>query len=77
MKTLSKQKLIKNILKILKIKNQKNLIKTKRKNFDKWDSLIHLQIMFMIEKNVKKKISINKLNKISSGKDLIKIINEN
>jgi len=77
MKTLSKQKLIKNILKILKIKNEKNLIKTKRKNCDKWDSLIHLQIMFIIEKNVKKKISINVLNKISNGKDLVKIINEN
>ena len=48
MKILSKQKLIKNILKILKIKNEKDLIKTKRKNFDKWDSLIHLQIIFLI-----------------------------
>jgi len=77
MKILSKQKLIKNILKILKIKNEKDLIKTKKKSFDKWDSLIHLQIIFLIEKNVKKKIPINKLNKISTGKDLIKIINEN
>ena len=77
MKNLLKQKLIKNILKILKIKNEKKLIKTKRKNYEKWDSLIHLQIIFLIEKNVKKKISINKLNEISSGKDLIKIINEN
>ena len=41
------------------------------------DSLIHLQIIFLIEKNSIKKISINKLSKISSGKDLIKIINEN
>jgi len=77
MKNLLKQKLIKNILKILKIKNEKKLIKTKRKNYEKWDSLIHLQIIFLIEKNVKKKISINKLYAISSGKDLIKIINEN
>ena len=54
MKNLSKQKLIKNILKILKIKNEKELIKIKRENFDKWDSLVHLQIIFLIEKNSKK-----------------------
>ena len=77
MKNILKQKLIKDILKILKIKNEKDLLKTKRSNYDKWDSLIHLQIIFLIEKNIKKKISINKLSKISNGKDLIKIINEN
>ena len=77
MKNLSKQNLIKEIIKILKIKNEKELLKIRRKNFDKWDSLIHLQIIFLIEKNSTKKISINKLSKISSGKDLIKIINEN
>ena len=77
MKNLSKQNLIKDIIKILKIKNEKELLKIRRKNFDKWDSLIHLQIIFLIEKNSTRKISINKLSKISSGKDLIKIINEN
>ena len=77
MKNSSKQNLIKNIIKILKIKNEKELLKIRRKNFDKWDSLIHLQIIFLIEKNSTRKISINKLSKISSGKDLIKIINEN
>ena len=77
MKNSSKQNLIKSIIKILKIKNEKELLKIRRKNFVKWDSLIHLQIIFLIEKNSTKKISINKLSKISSGKDLIKIINEN
>ena len=77
MKNLLKQKLIKDIFKVLKIKNETQLNKLKRKNYDKWDSLVHLQIIFLIEKNIKKKISINKLNKITSGKDLIKIFNEN
>jgi len=77
MKNILKQRLIKDILKVLKINDEKKLIKIKRKNFDKWDSLTHLQIIFLIEKNSKKKISINKLNKISSGKDLVKILNEN
>jgi len=77
MKSLLKQKLIKNIYKILKIKSEKQLINLKRKKYDKWDSFVHLQIIFLIEKNIKKKISISKLNKINSGKELIKILNEN
>ena len=39
--------------------------------------LTHLQILFLLEKNVKKKISIEKLNKISSVKEIIKILDEN
>jgi len=77
MKNLSKQKLINRILILLKIKTEKKLTKIKRKNYDDWDSLVHLNIIFLIEKNIKKKISPNVLNKISTGKDLIKIINEN
>jgi|TARA_B110000259_G_C13757293_1_gene299133 acyl carrier protein len=77
MKNLSKQKLINEIIKILKIKTERQLIKIKRTNCDEWDSLIHLNIIFLLEKNIKKKISINELNEISSGKDLIKIIDEN
>ncbi len=77
MKNILKQKLIKNIIKILKIKDQKKFYSIKRINCDEWDSLAHLQIIFLIEKNVKKKIPIKKLNKISSTKELIKIFNEN
>ncbi len=77
MKNTSKQKLINKILKILKIKNERQLIKTNRRNCDDWDSLVHLNIIFLLEKNIKNKISLEKLNKISSGKDLIKIINQN
>ena len=32
---------------------------------------------FFIRKKYKKKINISKLNKISSGKEIIKIINDN
>ena len=74
MKNLSKLNLINELIKILKIKDKKKLKDIKRKNFDKWDSLTHLQIIFFLEKNIKKKISIQKLNKISTGKELIKII---
>ena len=77
MKTISKQKLTKLILKILKIRTELQLKEIIRKNYDLWDSLTHLEIIFLLEKNLSKKHSINKLNKISNGKDLIKIINEN
>lgn len=77
MKNSSKLSIIKELLKIFKIKDKKKLFTIKRKNFDRWDSLTHLQIVFLLEKNLKKKISLNKLNKISSGKELIRIINEN
>ncbi len=80
MKNLLKQKLIKSIFKILKVKKEQDLLKLNRKNYEKWDSLSHLQIIFLLEKFFKKKLTINKINeinKISSGKKLIKIINEN
>ena len=77
MKTTSKLKLTKLILKILKIRTELQLKKIIRKNYDLWDSLVHLEIIFLLEKNLSKKYSTNKLNKISNGKDLIKLINEN
>ena len=49
MKNLSKLNLTNELIKILKIKNKKKLLDIKRKNFDKWDSLTHLQIIFFLE----------------------------
>ena len=77
MKDISSLKIIRELLRIFKLKDKKKLLKINRKNFDKWDSLTHLQILFLLEKNVKKKISIEKLNKVSSVKDIIKILDEN
>jgi len=77
MKNTLKLKLIKELIKILKVNDKNKLLKITRKNYENWDSLTHLQIIFFIEKNIKKKMSINKLNKITSVKEIIKIINEN
>ena len=76
MKNLSKQKLIEKVCKLLKT-NEKKIFQIKRKNYDSWDSLLHLQLIFIIEKNLKKKISINKINKINTGREIISFINEN
>ena len=70
-------KITRELLKIFKLKDKNKLLKINRKNSDKWDSLTHLQIIFLLEKNIKKKISIEKLNKVSSVKDIIKILDEN
>lgn len=77
MKNILKSKLIKDLSKILKIKDKIKLLSISRKKYEKWDSLTHLQIIFLIEKNIKKKISINKLNGISSVKEIIKLVDEN
>ena len=77
MRSTLKQKLISKIIKILQIKSEKQLLKIKRRNHEDWDSLIHLNIIFLLEKNTKKKFSIVKLNQISNGRDIIKIIDEN
>lgn len=77
MRSTLKQKIISKIIKILQIKSEKQLLKIKRRNHEDWDSLIHLNIIFLLEKNTKKKFSIDKLNQISNGRDIIKIIDEN
>ena len=77
MKNSLKQNIIKKISILLKLKSSYNLGKIKRSQHDIWDSLLHLQILFIIEKNIKRKISTSKLNKISKGKDIIKLLDEN
>ena len=61
------------ICKILKI-SKKRLIKLKRKSCENWDSLAHLEITFIIEKNSKKKIPVSKLEKLNKGIDIINLI---
>jgi|TARA_B100001964_G_scaffold239697_1_gene307829 acyl carrier protein len=64
---------INEICKILKV-SKKKLIKLKRKTCEEWDSLAHLEVMFIVEKNSKKRISINKLEKLNKGADIINLI---
>tara|TARA_Y100001958_G_C20848576_1_gene292044 strand:+ start:74 stop:307 length:234 start_codon:yes stop_codon:yes gene_type:complete len=77
MKDTSSLRIIRELLKIFKLKDKNKLLKINRKNFERWDSLTHLQIIFLLEKNIKKKISIEKLNRISTVKEIIKILDEN
>ena len=77
MKDTSSLRIIRELLKIFKLKDKNKLLKINRKNFERWDSLTHLQIIFLLEKNIKKKISIEKLNRISNVKEIIKILDEN
>ena len=62
MKNGLKIKSIKKILKILKLKNKNQLLKLQRNKCETWDSLVHLEILFIIERSITKKISITKNN---------------
>ena len=73
----SDQILIKKILKILKLKTKSQLSNINRKYYENWDSLAHLEILFLLEKNSKKKVKIKSINKISKGIQILKHINEN
>ena len=42
-------KITRELLKIFKLKDKNKLLKINRKSFDKWDSLSHLQIIFLLE----------------------------
>ena len=61
---------IRAICKVLKVNNKK-LIKLRRSTCEQWDSLAHLEIMFIIEKYSKKKISNKKLINLNKGIDVI------
>ena len=65
---------IRAICKVLKV-NKKKLIKLRRNTCEQWDSLAHLEIMFIIEKYSKKKISSKKLSNINKGNDIINSFN--
>ena len=58
MKNISIQQSFNKILKILKLKNLKQLALINRKKHDDWDSLSHLEIIFLLENNVKKKFQL-------------------
>ena len=77
MKNGLKIKSIKEVLKILKLKNKNQLLKIQRNRYEIWDSLVHLEILFIIERSIAKRVSIKKLNKISNGKEILKYLNEN
>lgn len=64
----------KKILEIIQkhIQNRKINRKTKLKNIEKWDSLMHLNIIFTIEKVFKIKF---KISEMSSFKNIEEIIN--
>ena len=58
------------ICKVLKV-NIKKLTKLRRNTCEQWDSLAHLEVMFIIEKYSKKKISNKKLINLNKGIDII------
>jgi acyl carrier protein len=69
-------KIIKQISKLLKTSEKKLLEADNFQKFEIWDSLIHLEILSILEKNYGKKISnIKNLAQITSIKKIISKLN--
>lgn len=69
------EQIISGISKILKTSNKNLIKKDDFKKFESWDSLIHLEILSLLEKKIGNKINkINNLAAISSLKKILKII---
>ena len=69
------EQIISGISKILKTSNKNLIKKDDFKKFESWDSLIHLEILSLLEKKIGSKINkINNLAAISSLKKILKII---
>ena len=54
----------------------KNIENLKFGSFDSWDSLAHLNLLILIEKNFKVKFSVKEMYKIKTIKEIIHKINK-
>tara|TARA_B110001450_G_C17406460_1_gene393909 strand:+ start:129 stop:353 length:225 start_codon:yes stop_codon:yes gene_type:complete len=67
-----KKKILEIIIK--HIQNKKINEKTKLKNIKKWDSLMHLNIIFAIEKFFKIKFTISEMSSFKNIEEIIKSV---
>ena len=69
---MTKKKILEIIIKY--IQNKKINEKTKLKNIKKWDSLMHLNIIFAIEKFFKIKFTISEMSSFKNIEEIIKSV---
>lgn len=69
---MTKKKILEIIIK--HIQNKKINEKTKLKNIKKWDSLMHLNIIFAIEKFFKIKFTISEMSSFKNIEEIIKSV---
>lgn len=70
------KKIIKKIATLLKTSEKKLLELDNFKNFESWDSLIHLEILTILEKEYGKKLNkIKNLSELTSLKKILSKIN--
>jgi acyl carrier protein len=76
MLSLNNKKIIKKIAILLKTNEEKLLKIDNFKKFETWDSLIHLEILSILEKNYGKKLNkIKNLSELTSLKKILSKIN--
>jgi acyl carrier protein len=71
MSKISLEQIISIVSKVIGISEKNININSKSSDFDKWDSLAHVNIIIEIEKKIEKKINISKMGDLTSIKSIL------
>ena len=71
MSKISLEQIISIVSKVIGISEKNININSKSSDFDKWDSLGHVNIIIEIEKKIEKKIKTSKMNELTSIKSIL------
>ena len=71
MSKISLEEIISIVSKVMGISEKNININSKSSDFDKWDSLAHVNIIIEIEKKIEKKINISKMGDLTSIKSIL------
>jgi acyl carrier protein len=71
MSKISLEEIISIVSKVMGISEKNININSKSSDFDKWDSLAHVNIVIEIEKKIEKKIKTSKMSELTSIKSIL------
>ena len=71
MSKISLEQIISIVSKVIGISEKNININSKSSDFDKWDSLAHVNIVIEIEKKIEKKIKTSKMSELTSIKSIL------
>ena len=71
MSKISLEEIISIVSKVIGISEKNFNINSKSSDFDKWDSLAHVNIVIEIEKKIEKKIKTSKMSELTSIKSIL------
>ena len=71
MSKISLEQIISIVSKVIGISEKNINMSSKAADFDKWDSLAHVNIIIEIEKKIEKKIKTSKISELTSIKSIL------